>query len=101
MQRFQQLPRLHWRLAGAGKPAGIGGDVLDLLRQRTDQRDAAHRHDLADLMDAEFRLAAGDQIGDIAAALELRLLPDLAGDTHLLEQLVEIDAARSPLAGSI
>ena len=46
-------------------------------------------------MQAEFGFAADDQIGDMAALLELRLRPDLVGDAELLEQLVDIDAARA------
>src|SRR5664279_4405378 len=54
----------------------VSGGVLDFLRQRPDQNRALHRHDLADLMDAEFGLAANDEIGDMAALLELGLRLD-------------------------
>ena len=80
------------RRAQAG---GIGGGVLDFLRQRADQRHAFHRHDLADLVDAEFGFAADDEIGDMAALLELGLRLDLVGDAELHQQLVDIDAARA------
>src|SRR5665213_1770927 len=46
-------------------------------------------------MDAKLGLAAGDQLSDIAALLELGLRPDLVGDTQFLQQLVDIDAARA------
>src|SRR5207248_7208195 len=82
-------------IARAGAEASrIGRVVLDLGRQRSDQGDALHWQDLADLVDAELGLAADDEVGDRAALLELGLWLHRTGDSELLEQAREINAAR-------
>ena len=79
----------------SAEAGGISRGVLDFLRQRPDQHSAFDRHDLADLMHAKFGFAADDEVGDMAAFLELRLWPDLIGDAEALKQFVDIDAARA------
>ena len=82
-------------LGGRTDAPGIDGRILYLGRQRASQRHALDGHDLADLVDGDFGFPAGDQLGDIAARLELGLRPHLIGDAQPIQQLVEIDAARA------
>src|SRR5689334_4181643 len=63
-QGADQLLRRGTLLGIGAKPRRIDGVVLDLRRQRPDQRDALHRQDLADLMHAELGLTVGDVLGD-------------------------------------
>ena len=56
----------------------VDREILHLGRQRADQHDALHRHDLADLVHRDLRLAACDQLGDVAALLEPGLGAHLA-----------------------
>src|SRR6478735_10305471 len=94
----QRLGRLALLAVGA-KSRGIDRVVLDIRGQRTDQRDALHWKDLADLMNAELRLAASDVLCDRSARDQLRLRLDLSGDSELVEQSVDIDAARATGGG--
>ena len=64
-------------------------------------RHILHGQDLADLMDADLSFAARDELGDIAAVVQLGLGLHLAGDAELVEQSGDIDAARTAAAGSI
>src|SRR5215207_6742725 len=62
------------------------GDLLDVGRQRTDEVDALHRQYLADLLETDLGLAAGNHLADRLARLyagDLRF--DLIGNTHALE----------------
>src|ERR1700730_12656140 len=69
---------------GIGAVAGgIDGVVLDLRRQRTDQRDPFDRQDLADLVDAELGLAVGDVLGDRPALDQFSLGLYLGRDPEL------------------
>jgi len=92
-ERFDQGNRPIFVLRRCAHAPGIDSGVLDFLRQRTDQGHAFRRHDLADLVDAEFGFAAANEVGHVAALLELCLRPDLIGNAQLLQQIVDIDAA--------
>src|SRR5664280_3332572 len=70
---FDQLLRRVLVFRRRAQARRVSGGVLDFLRQRPNQGGALHRHDLADLVDAELGLAADDEIGDMAALLELGL----------------------------
>src|SRR3974390_1431153 len=76
-------------------PGRIGCDVLDFLRKRADQYHAFHRYDFADLVDTDLCGAVDDEIGDVTALLQLRFRAHLIRNAELLEQLVDIDAARA------
>ena len=73
----------------------ISGVVLDFGRKRADEFHALHREDFADLVQAEFRLAARDQLGDVAALFQFRLRLDVRRDAELVEQAGQVDSARS------
>src|SRR5262249_53286611 len=59
--------------------------ILDVFRERPDQRDSLHRHDLADLMDAQFSLTVRNVLGHRAARDEHRLRLHRVGETESLE----------------
>ncbi len=67
--------------------------VLDLGGQRPHQRDAFHRQNLADLVDAKLGFAVGDVLGHRAARNQLGFGLHLGGDPELVEQARDIDAA--------
>src|SRR6202521_1625115 len=93
--------KLYQRLGGfvvLGRSADAGRIdrvVLDLGRQRPDQRRALHRHDLADLVNAELGLALGNMLGDRATRNELGLRLHLGRKAEPLEHARNIDAARA------
>ncbi len=68
--------------------------VLDLGRQRLIRVTPGWPGDLADLVDADLGLAGLDQVGHVAALLQLRLRLHLVGDAELDQQVRHIDAAR-------
>ena len=82
-------------LGGGAQTHRIGRVVLDVLRQRPDQGDAGLADDLAVLVDADLGLTGLDQVGDVAALLQLGLRLDLVGDAELVEQVRNVDAARA------
>jgi hypothetical protein len=65
---------------------GVHGVALDFLRQRSDQRYAGMRQDLADLVNSKLGLAGLDVIGYIATLFELFLRLDLIRYAEALEQ---------------
>src|SRR5262249_46226873 len=79
-------------LLGVGADAGgIDGVVLDLRRQRTHERDAFHRQDFADLVNAELRLALGHVLRHRAARDQFGLGLYFSGDPELVEQAGDVD----------
>src|SRR6185312_6840324 len=60
---------------------------------RTCRDYAFDRDDLAHLLKDDVRLAAGDELGRVAAFLELCFASHLIRDAETLEQLVDVDAA--------
>src|SRR5215211_1425263 len=84
--------RLLRRGANTGR---VYGRELQLGRQRTDNLDAPHRKNLADLLDGDLDLAVGDQFGvEARAIVQLGLCLHLISDPEALEHLGEVDAAR-------
>src|ERR1043165_9058738 len=76
------------------------GDALNVRRQWPDDVDALDRQKLADLMEAEFSVAARNQFAHCFAGgnlLHLRL--DLVCNSHPLNQLCDIDTARTGRIG--
>src|SRR5712692_2435726 len=63
-------PRRLRRGRPRGHGGGIGGDLLQLPRQRPHERDALHGEDLADLMHAQLGLALHDRLRGVAARPE-------------------------------
>src|ERR1700724_636839 len=72
---------------------------FDFLRQRSDQRYAGMRQDLADLVNSKLGLAGLDVIGYVATLFELFLGLDLIRYAEALEQLRYVDAARAATRG--
>src|SRR5262245_9499101 len=109
-QRFEQgLGRLAF-LGLRAYPGGIDRVVLDIRWQRTDERDAFHGKDFADLVDAKFGLALGDVRRHRPAGNQCCFRLHLAGNTfvfgfpragrpRLVEQARDIDAARAASGG--
>src|SRR3984957_1001788 len=93
------LPRLVGIFGVWTDAGGIDRIVLDIRRQRPDQSDALVRHDLADLVDAELRLAGQDVVGDRAAVLELLPRLPLAGAPEFPQELLDIAPARAAARG--
>src|SRR5262249_25670515 len=99
-QRFEQgLGRLAF-LGLRANAGGVDRVVLDIRWQRTDERDAFHGKDFADLVDAKFGLAFGDVRRHRPAGNQFCLRLHLAGDPKLVEQTRDIDAARAASGGS-
>jgi hypothetical protein len=79
---------------GRSNTGGEHGDLLQLGRQRPDEIDAWHGTQFADLLEADFRLAAGDDGGNRFALDHPALRLDLIGDAETPEQLGRhVDAA--------
>src|SRR5262249_21198509 len=92
-QRFEQgLGRLAF-LGLRANAGGVDRVVLDICWQRTDERDAFHGKDFADLVDAKFGLALGDVRRHRPAGNQFCLRLHLAGDPELREKPRDIDAA--------
>src|SRR5262249_14983790 len=94
-ERIKQRLGGHALLPLCANPGRIDGVVLDLRGQRTDQRDALHVKDFADLMNAEIGLTPRNVLGDRAAGNELCLRLHLAGNPELVEQTGDVDPARA------
>src|SRR6266581_693308 len=81
--------------------ARVDGDLLEVLRQRADERDALDRQDLADLVHADLRLAVDERFGRVPALPQEGLVLHRVGDAEALEHSSEVDAARGPDRGIV
>ena len=81
-----------------GHGGGIGGDFLQLPRQRPHERHTLHGQDLADLMHAQLGLTLHDRLRGVAARPEDGLVLDRVGDAQALENTGEVNPAGGPAA---
>jgi len=79
-------------------PGGVDNDILQFVRQRTDQFDAFDGQYGDDLLHADLRLAFRDKLGD-GAARQLRIRLRLFRDAEPLQQRRYIGAARTVAVG--
>jgi len=85
-------------LRRGGHPGGEDRDLLQRRRQRSHDLHPCNRQQLADLLDAELRLAAGDELADGDAGFgddELGL--HFGGNSQPLQDAWKVDAALAAL----
>src|SRR3954471_18663342 len=93
-EELDERPRRIGLLRARMDTGGEHGHPLQLARQRADEVDAGEMHQLADLLEADLGVAAGDQGADEHAGWRLpELLLDLIRDAELLEHAQHVEPA--------